>query len=142
MRGLPRYSKSIGSGKRKDVKSLKTDPKLWVDILPQVHIGAINWPIIEIALAVWQAYKEQGVTPIVTGADDPAYVQRGVHDRALALDFRIWNLPDPARAAERIREQLWEIDLKYVVLYGDKNHLDHIHVGYGHDKDVHLKYGE
>ena len=115
--------------------SLRVDPKLRILINPNVHIGALSWPMIEASLAVWEAYQIEGVRPIMTGAADPSYPKGGVHDRGLAWDFRIWALRDPARVAEAIRGKLQDIDKRWVVLYGDSGHQDHIHVGLGHDAE-------
>jgi len=112
------------------VKSLKASKDLRIRLLPTTRLEWINWPLIECCLAVWQAYQEQDAKPVMTGADYESYPAGTTHDRGLAWDWRIWDVKNPAKCAERIAELLTAISPRWRILYGDKGHLDHIHVAY------------
>lgn len=87
-----------------------------------VNLDGLQLPMV---LALWwtaHEYRRQGMDSItVTSARDGKHVAGSLHPVGLALDFRIWNLPDPAGLADRLRRQL---DREYDVIL----EADHLHV--------------
>lgn len=74
--------------------------------------------------------KQQGVAATITGAADENYPVGKVHDRGYAIDVRVYDIPAPWQYADSVRRYLRAVSPHYVVLFGDRKHLDHIHIGF------------
>ena len=84
--------------------------------------------IIILSCLETMARKEPDV--VITGIQNEDYPLYKSHHMGFALDVRATNLEDPRKFADRLRSLLGIYhpkDLK--VLFGDEDHLDHIHVG-------------
>jgi hypothetical protein len=90
----------------------------------------ITFEFLWCAQAVFNIYQKYEVVPTVTSACDGNHAQSSWHYKGLAWDWRIWGITDPHRAAEELREDLGRISAKYKVIFGDPQHLDHIHTEY------------
>lgn len=89
-------------------------------------------PVEMIAMfeAILHAAAKQGVEPTITGAAYECYPKGKVHDQGYAIDVRTFNIPDPRLYAEDITIELGAVSPHFAVLYGDKQHRDHIHIGF------------
>lgn len=88
-----------------------------------VNLDGLGLPLI---LAIWWAareYQDAGMeTLTITSARDGKHMQGSLHYCGLAIDLRIWGLPDPNAVADRIRRQLdREFD---VILESDHLHIE------------------
>lgn len=80
-----------------------------------------------IAHIVYEEYANKLVTPTVTSACDSYHKAGSLHFQGLAWDWRVWGLENPQGVADRIRIRVRKISPRYDVVYGDADHLDHIH---------------
>lgn len=89
-------------------------------------------PVEMIAMfdAILGAAAKQGCEPTITGASYESYPVGKVHDRGYAIDVRTFDIPDPKRYAQDIAIELGAVSPHFAVLYGDKQHCDHIHIGF------------
>lgn len=74
--------------------------------------------------------KALNVEPVITGAAYEDYPEGKVHDQGYGLDVRTANLPEPKDFADQLKRLLRAVSPHYKVLYGDEQHLDHIHIGF------------
>ena len=95
---------------------------------PVVRLKLISDEMIAVCRAVWNAYQADGMIPVMTGAADENYRPGGAHVAGRGWDFRVRGLAHPDVVAAEIRTQLESSPGHYTVLYGDAQHLDHIHV--------------
>lgn len=101
-----------------------------IQILPNVRFRLIPLEMMHMFWAISFAAAKQGIEPTITGAAYESYPQGKVHDRGYAIDVRTAGVPDPENYAYTIRRYLETVSPHYVVLYGDKQHLNHIHIGF------------
>lgn len=95
-----------------------------------VRFKIIPFEMLAVFKALILAGESQGVDPVITGASYENYPIGKVHDRGYAVDVRTSNLPNPAAFAISVSIQLGAVSPYYVVLYGDRQHCDHIHIGF------------
>lgn len=104
---------------------------LKVEVLKGVVIKEVNWPMMIACEAMFLVCWKQGVLPVMTGASQSeAYVPGGIHDRALAWDFRSKHLARPKSAFLEVSKILSGIDKGFRVLYHDVGLGLHFHVEY------------
>lgn len=108
----------------------KTRPSSVLLLAPKVHFKHIPWEMVDMFRAVLLAAESQGVRAIITGAAGKAYPKGKVHAEGYGIDVRTSGIPDPGGFAGDIRRTLRAVSPHYVVLYGDEQHLDHIHIGF------------
>lgn len=94
-----------------------------------VRFKEINDHCFTVCGVVSKAYQDhENVVPVLTSAADGKHMEGSYHPEGLAWDFRTRNLQDPHAVADIIRKRLREVDSCYDVVYGDAQHLDHIHI--------------
>lgn len=101
-----------------------------INILPNVRFRIIPIEMQIMFNAIHHAAREQGIEPTITGAAYENYPKGKVHDRGYAIDVRVSGVPDPEMYADSIRRYLGAVSPHYVVLYGDREHRNHIHIGF------------
>jgi len=101
-----------------------------IKIEPQVRFKIIPFEMIKMFEAILFAAGNQGVEPTITGAAFEKYPKDKVHDQGYAIDVRVSDIPDRREYAHDIMRLLGAVSPHYKVLYGDKQHLDHIHIGF------------
>ena len=95
-----------------------------------VNLYAIDDLLVDTLQTVYEAYLPWGTTPVMTSGCDGAHCENSLHYKGKAWDFRVFDLKQPQTVADDIRRRLKEKSPHYQVLYGDKNHMDHIHIEY------------
>ena len=95
-------------------------------LLDSVRVKTIRPEVVPIIGAISRYTSE--VT--VTGWQDLSYRPDGAHADGRALDLRVWDQASPSRLAQHLKDELYPLSPHYIVLWGDKGHKDHIHVGY------------
>lgn len=100
------------------------------------HLPSELLPVLECLLSEG---KRQGFTPTITGAAYEDYPEGGYHARGYAWDVRTRGVPDPLALACNLKSTLRNRSCKYAVLYGRRDHTDHIHIAYRIDK---IQYGK
>ncbi|OIO37213.1 MAG: hypothetical protein AUJ72_04970 [Candidatus Omnitrophica bacterium CG1_02_46_14] len=108
-----------------------------INVKKGVVFKVIGFEFCTLARIVYRVLQKYGVTPMVTSANDGKHVPNSWHYQDLAWDWRIWGVDDPKtpidevkQAADEIRRAAQNADYHYDVIYGDKDHLDHIHMEY------------
>lgn len=101
-----------------------------------VFFKYINEHFFALAQIVYDEYQKEYVVPVVTSACDGRHMRTSFHYVGLGWDWRIWGLPNPGDVADRIRKRAREISPRYDIVFGDSNHLDHIHTEYDIRKPV------
>jgi hypothetical protein len=101
----------------------------------------ITFEFLVLARIVYRVFQKYGIIPVVTSACDGKHRADSWHYQGLGWDWRIWGMDDPKtpidevkKAADEIRREVQAIDYHYDVVYGDKDHLDHIHTEYDLNK--------
>lgn len=94
-----------------------------------------------LARIVYRVLQKYNVVPTVTSANDGKHHPNSWHYKDGGWDWRIWGVDDPKtsidevrEAADEIRREAQAIDYHYDVIYGDPEHLDHIHTEFNLDK--------
>uniref|UniRef100_A0A6M3LK27 Peptidase n=1 Tax=viral metagenome TaxID=1070528 RepID=A0A6M3LK27_9ZZZZ len=113
-----------------------------VKVKDGVCFSEINFYLFLCCYMVSNVFRENGVVPTITSACDGRHKEGSLHYKGLAWDWRIWGLYYPEVVAWQIRERLQGVDKNYDVVYGDKDHLDHIHIEYDLKKKSIKKGGE
>jgi len=80
--------------------------------------------------AVLSAGSDQGMCPEITGAGNENYPEGKVHAEGYAIDVAVKKIPDIPRFVLYTTEFLGLLNPHYKVLWGDDEHLDHIHIGF------------
>lgn len=87
---------------------------------------------------VWEALREAGKAQnrnvTITGAAYEKYEKGSYHDQGYAWDVRISNIPDRLAFVFFIYDRLIKIDERYRIVYGNADHIDHIHIEYQYDR--------
>ncbi len=103
-------------------------------------IGPEFLTVCQVFMHVYLKYNVKAVT--CTSAWDSKHAPGSYHykEPGLGWDFRIWGVENTTTprsevgmAADEIRKELTKYSARYKVIYGDPQHLDHIHVEY-HDE--------
>ena len=102
----------------------------YLKINGSVRFLFIPFEMIQMFDAVLSAGCDQGIQPVITGAGNEDYPKGKVHAMGYGLDIGIKNIPDIKRFVLYIEEFLGLLDPHYKVLWGDDEHLDHIHIGF------------
>ena len=97
-----------------------------VNVKPGVIISELNSKLCHVCYSVWFVFKEYGLTPTITSANDSTHLPNSLHYQNLAWDFRIWGLTDPKKVRDELDCMLNIKHRDYDVLYEG----DHIHVEY------------
>ena len=82
-------------------------------------------PVLEALHMVEKTFK---VSCVITGAAFEKYAPDGYHGKGYAWDIRTSNLPDAFRAAVIIFTHLRSMNKRYRVVFGTKDHVNHIHI--------------
>jgi len=105
-----------------------------INIKKGVVFKVIGYEFCTLARIVFRVLERRGIVPTVTSANDGNHLPDSWHYKDLGWDWRIWGVDDlktpideVSQAADEIRKELQAIDYRYDVIYGDKDHLDHIH---------------
>jgi len=101
-----------------------------IKIEPNVVFRIIPLEMTKMFEAILFAAEAQGIEATITGASDEHYPKGKVHDQGYAIDVRILDVPDPWTYVAGIENYLRAVSPHYKVLYGDPEHLDHIHIGF------------
>ena len=95
----------------------------------------INIEFLWAAQVVCRVFEKYNVSTWITSACDSKHASNSFHYDGMAWDFRIWGVDNPQTpqdevmdAAKLIRAELHTISPRFRVIYGDPQHLDHIHV--------------
>jgi len=102
-------------------------------LLETTRFKCITESFVVLANELLKAGEEGGFVPWITGASYEQYPTGGYHDLGYAWDIRIHNVKDPLRFACALRTNLYAISDRFRVVYGNKDHTDHIHVEYRFD---------
>ncbi len=112
-----------------------------INIKKGVVFNVIGYEFCLLARIIFRIYQKYGAIPAVTSANDSKHAPDSWHYKDLAWDWRIWGVDNPKtpidevkQAADEIRQAAQNIDYHYDVIYGDPQHLDHIHTEYDLDK--------
>ena len=112
-----------------------------INIKKGVVFNVIGFEFCTLARIVYRVLQKYNVTPTITSANDSKHELNSWHYKDLAWDWRIWGVDNPKtpidevkQAADEIRQAAQNIDYHYDVIYGDKDHLDHIHTEYDLNK--------
>jgi len=119
---------------KKMIKALIKDRTVW--------IGEINYELVTVIRVVCRVYVKYNKLPVITSANDSIHAENSLHPKNLAWDFRIWGIDDSTTkeidemkiCADEIRHELNAIDFRYTVIYGNDEHLDHMHIEYNVNK--------
>ena len=90
------------------------------------EIKASMVPVLE-ALSIFEGSNHK-VT--ITGWQDLTYRSDGAHADGRAIDLRTYDQPDPGMMAQFLKDALYPLSPHYIVLWGDDEHHDHLHVGF------------
>jgi len=99
-----------------------------VDIKPGVRLKEINDHLVTVCRIVAEVEASYNVIPTITSGCDGAHMPGSYHFDGEAWDFRTRDLLDPWTVASMVRDRLKGISKAYDVVYGDKDHIDHIHI--------------
>ena len=83
-------------------------------------------PVLE-ALSIYETDNHE-VT--ITGWQDETYTPGRAHADGRAIDLRTYDQPDPGMMAQFLKDALYPLSPHYIVLWGDDEHHDHLHVGF------------
>ena len=108
-----------------------------------VWLKFIDYRFLWLAKIIWEVYREYDQIPTVTSACDGKHMANSWHYKGLGWDWRIWGIDDPKtpineikEAVDKIREKAKEMSPRYDIVYGDPQHLDHIHSEYDENKII------
>lgn len=92
-----------------------------------VYIKFIDEKFLNLAQIFFEEYEKDGVVPVVTSACDGRHMVESFHPDGLGWDWRTWGLKDPGATADRIRVRARQLNSRYDIVFGDPQHIDHIH---------------
>ena len=101
-----------------------------IQIKPGVVILELNAPLFHLAYTAYDIWKRRGLIPTITSGAEGHHMAGSLHPLGLAWDLRVRDLTDPAIVAQELREMLNLKEHDFDIVYGDSQHLDHIHVEY------------
>jgi hypothetical protein len=105
-----------------------------INIKKGVVFNVIAYEFCTLARIIFRVYQKYGAIPTCTSANDGKHATNSWHYFDLGWDWRIWGLSDPQAVADELRQELQAIDFHYDVVFGDPQHLDHIHTEYDLNK--------
>jgi len=112
-----------------------------INVKKGVVFNVIGYEFCTLARIVSRIYEKYNVTPTVTSANDGKHDPDSWHYKDEAWDWRVWGVDNPKtpidevkQAADEIRQAAQNIDYHYDVIYGDKDHLNHIHTEFDLNK--------
>ena len=95
-------------------------------IKPGVVLKEVNSPFLHMCYAAWFIYREYGLTPTLTSANDSKHMAGSLHYTNHAWDLRIWGLRDVEEVATKLRNLLNAKAHDYdVVVEGDHRHIEY-----------------
>ena len=113
-----------------------------IKIKKGVVFNIIGPEFCTLARILYRIFQKYNIIPEVTSANDSKHLPDSWHYKDLAWDWRIWGVDDfktpineVQQAADELRHELQAVDFHYDVIYGDKDHLDHIHTEYDLKKE-------
>ena len=72
-----------------------------------VNLDGLRMPMLLALQRAGRIYQAQGMESlVVTSARDGEHMAGSLHYCGCAVDLRIWGLPDPVSAADRLRREL------------------------------------
>lgn len=104
-----------------------------VFFLKTVQFKMITPSLITLFIVLSQAGEMFGCVPMITGAAYETYNPKGYHGQGFAWDVRSKDVKEPFEYAAYILKELKSVSTRYRVVYGNKDHTDHIHVEYRYD---------
>lgn len=126
----PKHQSSCLTVKATVNKNMNKTPYILFNCKKGVWFKFMGHLFLDLTRIVYEEYQKDWTTPTVTSAGDGRHRQGSLHPFGLAWDWRIWGLKDPGRTADRIRKKAKKLDVCYDIIFGDKEHLDHIHSEY------------
>ena len=112
-----------------------------INIKKGVVFNVIGYEFCALSRIVFRVFEKYNVIPTLSSAYDGEHDPDSWHYKDLGWDWRTWGVDDPKtvidevkQAADEIRKEVQAIDYHYDVIYGDKDHLDHIHTQYDLNK--------
>ena len=93
-----------------------------------VWLGEINNYFMLFIEALEEVGNRWGFIPFITSGCDGKHMEGSKHYKHQAWDLRIWNMKDPHAVAENLLHVLNRDEYKWIVLYGDEHHKDHMHI--------------
>ncbi len=93
-----------------------------------VFLAKIDDVFFHFCNALSNVWERWGCTPVITSGAEGKHAEDSKHYKSLAWDIRIWGVRNPVEMVKQLEEELNTPENTFLVLYGDKNHLDHIHV--------------
>jgi hypothetical protein len=104
-----------------------------VTVKPGAVIKELNSALCHVAYSVWFVWREYGLTAMLTSGNDSKHMEGSLHYKNLAWDFRIWGIPNPQEARDKLHKLLNTKGNDYDVVLES----DHLHIEYD-VKDVKL----
>lgn len=101
-----------------------------IGLLPVVRFKHIPRAFLILVDAMLAAEDEFGITAYITGAAYEDYPEGGLHDQGYAWDIRIHNVADRVGYVCFLYTRLHSLDERFRIVYGDKDHTDHVHIEY------------
>ena len=112
-----------------------------INVKKGVVFNVIGYEFCTLARIVYRVLQKYNVIPTVTSANDGKHDPDSWHYKDEAWDWRVWGVDNPKtpidevkQAADEIRQAAKNIDYHYDVIYGDKDHLNHIHTEFDLNK--------
>lgn len=112
-----------------------------INIKKGVVFNSIGYEFCALARIIYRVLQKYNVIPTVTSGNDGKHAPNSWHYKDLGWDWRIWGVDDPKtpidevkQAADEIRQAAQNTDYHYDVIYGDPQHLDHIHTEFDLNK--------
>jgi len=110
-----------------------------IEFKPGVYLKYVDYRFLWIAKVIWEVFQEFGIkaAPVVTSACDGKHGPGSLHPEGLAWDWRVWIIPEDIRqrVVDRVKEMAHTMSPLYDIIYGDAQHLDHIHVEWDDRKE-------
>lgn len=102
-------------------------------VLPCVQFKMLPPSFILVLAVLSQAGEKYNCAPCITGAAYEHYSSDSYHGKGYAWDVRVKDVEEPFSYAVFIMLELKKASTRFRVLYGDKDHTDHIHIEYRYD---------
>ena len=97
-------------------------------IKPGVVFRQFNSQFMDFAKTLNEVSEKTGFVPTITSAEEGEHALNSYHELGLAWDVRTRGLKNPDMAACNLQHLLSKIDRRWQVVYGDADHLSHIHI--------------
>lgn len=102
-------------------------------LLDVVRFKMITPSLLTLFIVLSQAGEKFGCVPVITGAAYETYNPKGYHGQGYAWDIRTKDVKEPFEYAAYVLKELKSVSSRYRVVYGNKDHTEHMHVEYRFD---------